>query len=191
MRGLEACKAVEVHAALHVAFSLTEVCRDTGACRVSERADSGPVHTAIERRLPSQPFECKTGVRSPDEQSTSLVANDVLKRPLRSPLSPAVAGHLAAVGDRADRRHVHRQVDGRCPCSVRAQFDNDVRSDRTRAGMKAALELGRWVFLARFSCRTPRPAVGEVRHTICAHSRSARCPGHLPCSRVSSSSLDG
>ena len=26
-----------------------------------------------------------------------------------------------------------------------AQFDNDVRSDRTRAGMKAALELGRWV----------------------------------------------
>src|SRR5262245_31834803 len=29
-----------------------------------------------------------------------------------------------------------------------AQFDNDVCSDRTRAGMKAALELGRWVFLA-------------------------------------------
>ena len=29
-----------------------------------------------------------------------------------------------------------------------AQFDNDVRSDRTRAGMKGALELGRWTFLA-------------------------------------------
>jgi site-specific DNA recombinase len=29
-----------------------------------------------------------------------------------------------------------------------AQFDNDVRADRTRAGMKAALELGRWTFLA-------------------------------------------
>ena len=29
-----------------------------------------------------------------------------------------------------------------------AQFDNDCRSDRTRPGMKAALELGRWVFLA-------------------------------------------
>src|SRR5690606_25416633 len=29
-----------------------------------------------------------------------------------------------------------------------AQFDNDVRADRTRAGMKAALEIGRWVFLA-------------------------------------------
>ncbi len=29
-----------------------------------------------------------------------------------------------------------------------AQFDNDVRSDRTQGGMKAALEIGRWVFLA-------------------------------------------
>ena len=29
-----------------------------------------------------------------------------------------------------------------------AQFDNDVRCVRTRAGVKAALELGRWVFLA-------------------------------------------
>ena len=29
-----------------------------------------------------------------------------------------------------------------------AQFDNDVRSDRTRAGMQAALELGRWTFVA-------------------------------------------
>lgn len=29
-----------------------------------------------------------------------------------------------------------------------AQFDNDVRSDRTRAGIRAALELGRWTFRA-------------------------------------------
>jgi site-specific DNA recombinase len=29
-----------------------------------------------------------------------------------------------------------------------AQFDNDLRSERTRGGMKAALELGRWTFLA-------------------------------------------
>jgi DNA invertase Pin-like site-specific DNA recombinase len=29
-----------------------------------------------------------------------------------------------------------------------APFDNDVRSERTRGGMKAALELGRWTFLA-------------------------------------------
>ena len=28
-----------------------------------------------------------------------------------------------------------------------AQFDNDVRSDRTRAGMRAALEQGRWTFI--------------------------------------------
>lgn len=29
-----------------------------------------------------------------------------------------------------------------------AQFDNDQRSERTRAGMRAALELGRWTFVA-------------------------------------------
>lgn len=29
-----------------------------------------------------------------------------------------------------------------------AQFDNDVRSERTRAGMRAAMERGRWTFLA-------------------------------------------
>jgi DNA invertase Pin-like site-specific DNA recombinase len=29
-----------------------------------------------------------------------------------------------------------------------AQFDNDLRSDRTRGGMRAALERGRWTFLA-------------------------------------------
>jgi DNA invertase Pin-like site-specific DNA recombinase len=28
-----------------------------------------------------------------------------------------------------------------------AQFDNDVRSDRTRGGMRAALEQGRWTFV--------------------------------------------
>ena len=39
-----------------------------------------------------------------------------------------------------------------------AQFDDDVRSDRTRAGMKAALELGRWVFLAPIGyLKAPRP----------------------------------
>jgi site-specific DNA recombinase len=28
-----------------------------------------------------------------------------------------------------------------------AQFDNDVRSERTRAGMRMALEQGRWMFI--------------------------------------------
>jgi DNA invertase Pin-like site-specific DNA recombinase len=41
-----------------------------------------------------------------------------------------------------------------------AQFDNDCRSDRTRAGMKAALELGRWTFLAPIGyVRGQRPAL--------------------------------
>jgi hypothetical protein len=42
-----------------------------------------------------------------------------------------------------------------------AQFDNDVRSDRTRAGMKAALELGRWVFLAPIGFLNASRATGK------------------------------
>ena len=46
-----------------------------------------------------------------------------------------------------------------------AQFDNDVRSDRTRAGMKAALELGRWVFLAPLGyINAPRPLGKSLMH---------------------------
>jgi hypothetical protein len=32
----------------------------------------------------------------------------------------AVAGHLGAVGDGADRRHFHGQADGRRACRIRA-----------------------------------------------------------------------
>ena len=42
-----------------------------------------------------------------------------------------------------------------------AQFDNDVRSDRTRAGMRAALELGRWTFLAPIGYLNRPRAMGK------------------------------
>jgi site-specific DNA recombinase len=42
-----------------------------------------------------------------------------------------------------------------------AQFDNDVRSDRRRAGMRAALELGRWVFLAPLGYINAPRALGK------------------------------
>ena len=42
-----------------------------------------------------------------------------------------------------------------------AQFDNDCRSDRTRAGMKAALELGRWAFLAPIGYLNAPRAMGK------------------------------
>ena len=42
-----------------------------------------------------------------------------------------------------------------------AQFNNDCRSDRTRAGMKAALELGRWVFLAPIGYLNAPRAMGK------------------------------
>jgi len=43
-----------------------------------------------------------------------------------------------------------------------AQFDYDVRSERTLAGMKAALSLGRWTFQAPlgYSCVTGTPPSG-------------------------------
>jgi site-specific DNA recombinase len=42
-----------------------------------------------------------------------------------------------------------------------AQFDNDVRSERTRGGMKAALELGRWTFLAPLGYLNAPRATGK------------------------------
>jgi DNA invertase Pin-like site-specific DNA recombinase len=44
-----------------------------------------------------------------------------------------------------------------------AQFDNDVRSDRTQIGMKAALAQGQWVFLAPLGyVNVPRPAATSL-----------------------------
>ena len=41
-------------------------------------------------------------------------------RPLRVALAPEVAGHFVTVGDGADRRHIHRQIDGRRARRLRA-----------------------------------------------------------------------
>ena len=45
--------------------------------------------------------------------------------------------------------------------SAVAQFDNDVRSDRTKAGMKAALERGRWTWQSPLGYRRPPPGNGS------------------------------
>jgi site-specific DNA recombinase len=42
-----------------------------------------------------------------------------------------------------------------------AQFDNDVRSERTRGGMRAALELGRWTFLVPLGYLNAPRAIGK------------------------------
>jgi DNA invertase Pin-like site-specific DNA recombinase len=46
-----------------------------------------------------------------------------------------------------------------------AQFDNDVRSERTRAGMRAALELGRWTFPAPARVSQRAEVVPQESHT--------------------------
>jgi hypothetical protein len=51
-----------------------------------------------------------------------------------------------------------------------AQFDNDVRSDRTRAGMRAALELGRGTFLAAIGYLNGPRAIGEITGRLPAPS---------------------
>jgi DNA invertase Pin-like site-specific DNA recombinase len=43
-----------------------------------------------------------------------------------------------------------------------AQFDNDIRSDRTEAGMRAALELGPWTYLAPIGYLNAPRAMGKT-----------------------------
>jgi hypothetical protein len=95
----------------------------------------------------------------------------------------AVASELFM--DRAQARGVlehlaaHNLLDIRLTEDVRyqfrpafAQFDNDVRSDRTKAGLRAALELGRWTFADRLSQRPAlvreEPHRGPRTRAICA-----------------------
>jgi site-specific DNA recombinase len=44
-----------------------------------------------------------------------------------------------------------------------AQFDNDVRSERTRAGMRMALEQGRWMFIPPVGYLNAHPGVRRAR----------------------------
>ena len=89
-----------------------------------------------------------------------------------------------------------------------AQFDNDCRSDRTRAGMKAALELGRWMFLAPIGyLNAPRamgkslmpdperaphraPRIRGVRHRALHQAASARAGERLGPDQPPQSSAD-
>jgi DNA invertase Pin-like site-specific DNA recombinase len=66
-----------------------------------------------------------------------------------------------------------------------AQFDNDVRSERTRSGMRAALELGRWTFLRRSATSMHRSGRARAscttrneRHSSNRCSRTGRAAGY-------------
>jgi hypothetical protein len=70
-----------------------------------------------------------------------------------------------------------------------AQFDNDCRSDRTRAGMKAVLELGRWTFLApAYGVRAKRgdfePLISEDLFYRTQAVLSGRLPSTTPKQRA-------
>ena len=78
-----------------------------------------------------------------------------------------------------------------------AQFDNDVRSDRTRAGMKAALELGRWTFLAPIGYLNAPRAMGKSlmrdpeRAPMVCRVFEGTPPGASPSSKCSSRHAPG
>lgn len=55
-----------------------------------------------------------------------------------------------------------------------AQFDNDIRADRTRAGMRAALDLGRWTFLAPLGYLNAPRAMGQSRNLTSDISQTRR-----------------
>ena len=60
---------------------------------------------------------------------------------------------LRAATEPIDDTSTGKLMEGVLAAFVQVDNDNDVRSDRTRACMKAALELGRWVFLAPINAR--------------------------------------
>jgi hypothetical protein len=84
---------------------------------------------------------------------------------------------VAAVCDRTDRRHLHRQVDGRGPCGLRAIRQR--RAFRSHArGYEAALELGRRVFLAPIGyLNAPRSMGKSLVHDPERAGHSARFRG--------------
>ncbi len=88
------------------------------------------------------PHEQRQGPLPGRLQPDALRAGQV--RPLRAALAPEVAWHLAAVGDRADRRHLHRQTDGRRACRIRAVRQRRALGPNARrhAGRARARTLG-------------------------------------------------
>ena len=48
-----------------------------------------------------------------------------------------------------------------------AQFDNDVRAERTVVGMKASLQAGKWTYAAPLGYVNSRTATGEITMEIC------------------------
>ncbi len=85
----------------------------------------------------------------PRGQQLLQARGDTLARVSRGFVSPLNHRHGYRISLRSATEPIDDTSTGKLMEGVLAsfaQFDNDVRSDRTRAGMKAALELGRWTF---------------------------------------------
>ena len=86
--------------------------------------------------------------------ATSVSSTDGLVRGAAGQVGPfALRSHLQSLGisQRSATEPIDDTSTGKLMEGVLAafaQFDNDERSERTRGGMRASLELGRWVFMA-------------------------------------------
>ena len=106
-------------------------------------------------------------------QPDALRAGQV--RPLRAALAPAVARHLAAVGDGADRRHVHGQADGRRAGRIRAvrqrlSLRPDPRRHEGRAGARTLGVPGADRLLERAARDGQEPDARSGARAACAAS---------------------
>lgn len=81
---------------------------------------------------------------------------------------------LRSVTEPIDESPAGRFMEG--ICAAMAQFDNDLKSDRTKVGMRAALDRGRWVWQAPIGYRNGSRVLGEpslVATDVAADVRSA------------------
>jgi DNA invertase Pin-like site-specific DNA recombinase len=112
----------------------------------------------LQNLLTYWPVEQGPGAFRGRVQPDALRARQV--RPLRAALAPPVLGiSLRSATEPIDDTSTGKLMEG--VLAAFAQFDNDCRSDRTRAGMKAALELGRWTFLAPIGYLNAPRAMGK------------------------------
>ena len=140
-----------------LAYAVSLVPVDLRPPKGSVRQPNGSISFEFAPTLPAVSFPQRLQTANAATRSDDFDVRDVfddLKHRCRSPgchtaHRRAKRKQIQTEGKRAPRpasNVIRRALEG--VLASFAQFDNDVRSERTRAGMCAALELGRWTFPA-------------------------------------------
>ena len=119
-------------------------------------------------------------------QSHALRAGEV--RPLCAPRTPELTWHLAAVGHRADRRHLYGQADGRRAGRLRAVRQRRALGTHARRHARGA---GTWPLDVPGAARVPERVMGfPPAATSSRLSMRRRSITHRPCSMAAWSCPD-